>query len=824
MANKKSPDRFKLPASAIHTFITDKDFPFANTSKIKPFVGILGQDRAIAALHFGVGIPHSGYNLFVMGESGTGRSSYVLEFLQREAKRKPAPPDHIYVNNFNDIRNPIALELPPGEGQILKKDIDQLTDNLLATFPAVFEHPSYQQQKSNIELEFNQRYDKAIDTVERAAHKHNVALYRDTTTISFTPMREGKTLDEVEFAQLPELEREHFHQTIGQLEELLNESLLSLPQWKRESNDKLRKLNRKTINRALAPLIRPLKEKYRILPGVIHYLEQMQEQLHTIVVEQLADEETPRTDAEKKAALNELLSPNLLVTHIPEAGAPVIHESHPSYKNLFGRIEYINDQGTMITNYQQICPGSLHKANGGYLIIEADKLLTEPFVWEALKRALKDKQLRMESAYADLGVINTITLSPATLPLNIKVILVGTREIYYLLEELDADFRKMFRVLVDFDERIPLNSDSLEAFAALMQTFINREEYSPLSSAAVARLANHSARLISSKHHLSARFRDIFDLLCEAEYIRSLTDEKLIEENHIEQALAAQEHRTNRISLLIREQMLDDTIIINTEGKSVGKVNGLTVLDTGNTSFGTPARITATVFPGSQGVVDIEREVNLGQSIHSKGVMILAGYLGYMYARHFPLAISANIAIEQSYGFIDGDSASLAELCCLISALTRIPLRQCFALTGSVSQYGDVQAVGGVNEKIEGFFELCNARGLSHQQGVIIPRSNVKNLVLKKSVINAVEDNKFHIYAVETVNQALEILTGREVGHQDSRGTFPANTVNGIAIAKLHEMALAATLNGNDTNLKSKSKKIIPSPPVAGNDHESQDQ
>ena len=762
-------------------------FNFTSTAELEPLSGVLGQSRAVQALQFGVAMQRSGYNVFISGESGTGRFSYAKRYLTEQAKQRPTPSDWLYVNNFTEMREPHALQLPPGEGSRFCADIDNLIGNLLATFPAVFETPAWQQKKSAIDRAFNRRYDQALDIVEKLALEKNIALYRDSLNIAFTPMFEGKALDETEFAQRPESEREQFHADIAVLEEHLNKELSSLPLWKRETSNQLRELNEETIALALEPLLTPLEKKYAEHPGVVDYLQEMQANLLKTVVEQLVDEE--HSDAIARKLLEEQYSPNLVVGHCPDEGAPVVYEPHPTYDNVFGRIEYSTDQGVLYTSYRQLRSGALHHANGGYLILEAEKLLAEPFVWEALKRALHSRQLKMESPLVELGRVAAATLIPQVIPLQVKVVVIGSRHLYYALQELDPDFQEMFRMLVDFDEDIPLLEDTLAQFAQLLHARTSEEGMAPLTAAAVQALARYSARLAEHKERMSASLADLFQVVSEADFLRSLGNAKLTDIEHIEGAIAARIERTGRISTQIMDDMLSGVILIDTQGSAVGKCNGLTVLAMGDSTFGMPARISASVYPGTSGIVDIEREVSLGQSIHSKGVMILTGYMGSRYAQEFPLAISASIALEQSYGYVDGDSASLGEVCALISALALTPLKQSFAITGSINQFGEVQAVGGVNEKIEGFFELCQKRGLTGEQGVIIPRSNLVNLLLNNAVVQAVAAGQFHIYTVNHVDQALSLLSGAEAGCADAEGCFPENTINAQVVARLRSIS-----------------------------------
>lgn len=783
-ALRLTPDQLTVP-------INLDSLGFVTTDELEPFRGILGQDRAVEAMQFGVAMHRPGYNVFVMGEPGTGRFSYVMRYLKAEAKRQITPQDCVYVNNFDEPREPRVLSLSPGTAGELLAAVDKLIDNLLATFPAVFEHPAFQQKKSAIDRGFNQRYDRAIDSVERKALEKNIAVYRDAQHIAFTPMKDGKALDEAEFAQLPEEERERFHVDISALEEVLNEALSSLPQWKRETSNQLRELNELTITEAIKPILDPLIEQYAGNEAICDYLHAMRQNLLKTVIDQLVEERAieARPEAYKKQMLIDQYSPSLVVGHPDNGGAPVVHEPHPSYDNLFGRIEYSSEQGALITNYRYIRPGALHRANGGYLVLEAEKLLGEPFVWEALKRALHSRQLKMESPWADMGRLTTVTLTPEVIPLAVKIVIIGSRHLYYTLQDMDPDFQEMFRVLVDFDEDLPRTLDSIESMAQLLKTRTSEEGLAPLTVAAVARVLTHSARLAEHQQRLSARISDIFQLVAEADFTRQLANDPLIDTAHIERALQAKETRTGRVSARIREDMLSGVILIDTQGAEVGKCNGLTVLEVGDSVFGVPARISATVYPGGSGIVDIEREVNLGQPIHSKGVMILTGYMGSRYAQHFPLEISASIALEQSYGYVDGDSASLGEVCALISALSRIPLKQGFAITGSINQFGEVQAVGGVNEKIEGFFRLCQARGLTGEQGAIIPRSNVPNLMLDETVLEAVRAGQFNIYAVSHVDQALGLLAGAEPGAADEEGHFPDGTINARVVDRLREIA-----------------------------------
>ena len=778
----------KLPIDSLKLTIDLNGIDLPEVPRLQ--TGILGQPRAQSALEFGIAMPNPGYNIFVMGETGLGRLTMIMNHLETLAHTRTAPSSYAYVDNFDNSREPVAIELPAEYGQVLSKDIEKFLDDLLENFPAAFESPTYQQKKSAIERQFSQNYNAAIDIVDKKAQALSIALFKESETITFAPIRKDKSLNEEQFQQLPQAERDIFHKHVEELEDYLSEVLLELPQWRRAMIDKIKQLDSDTISLAIEPLFAELEEKYQNIDDVITYLAEIKKHLNLSIADYLMPGRTSdaRESAAKRLALNELYAPNVIVDNKLESGAPIIYEPHPIYPNLFGRIEYVSDQGALITNYQKICAGSLHRANGGYLILDAEKLLTYPFVWDGLKRALQSGRIEIESPYSELG-INTITLKPEIIPLNVKVILVGSRDIYYLLEEMDAEFNEMFRILADFDSYIPRNDESIQGFALLMLKHAKDSGAKPLTRAAVKSLIEHSCRLSENQHHFSAHIKDSLDIIAEANLFCNQSQHAEIDKVHIEQALSAREHRNGRLSQAILEEMLEGTILIDTEGEAIGKINGLTVLEIGGSSFGAPARITTTVYPGSRGIVDIEREAELGQAIHSKGVMILTGYLGHSYAQQFPLAISASIAIEQSYGYIDGDSASLAELCCLISALTRTPIMQSFAVTGSVNQYGEVQAVGGINEKIEGYFRLCKARGLTGKQAAIIPVANKRNLMLKQEVIDAVAEGLFAIYAVESVNETLELLTGQYAGEVDNNGLYPENSINFKAISRLKEIS-----------------------------------
>ena len=782
-------DSLKLPLSALKAKIDLSEIDF--TAPLDSQSTILGQERAQAALEFGIAMPNSGYNIFVMGETGSGRLSMVMQYLQTLAPNHPAPSSYAYVDNFENSREPIAIKLPAEQGQDFSKAIENLLTNVLATFPAAFENPSYQQKKTAVERQFVHTYRDATEYVDAQAREINIGLFSENDTFNFLPLCENKPMRDEDLSALSTEEREIYKQRIEELEDCLSEALLELPQWRRELAASMTQLNNDTIDAAIEPLFEELNSRYAEVEDVVTYLAEVKKNLRQTINDYLmpvsSNEPIERDHILKKMIL-EQYAPNILIDYKQDSGAPVIYETHPTYQNLFGRVEYSNDQGTLMPHYRRICAGALHKANGGYLILDAEKVLHYPFVWDGLKRSLKAGYIEIESPFTEQSV-NTITLKPEVIPLNVKIILVGNADIFYLLEAMDDEFNESFRVLADFDYRIPRTPATMKHFAQLMIKQATDAKTPPLTQSAIESLIEHSCRLAESQAYFSACINEALEIIGESAHFASKTKAEKLDRIHIEQALNAREYRNGRMSQTILEEMLDGTILIDTDGAAIGKINGLTVLDMGGSSFGMPARITTTVHPGSRGVVDIEREVELGQALHSKGVMILTGYLGHCYAQQFPLAISASIAMEQSYGHIDGDSASLAELCSLISALTRTKIKQNFAVTGSINQYGEVQAIGGANEKIEGFFRLCKARGLNGSHGVIIPAANKRNLMLKQEVLDAVEAELFSIYAVNTVDEALELLTGEVVGILDAEGNVVENSVNYKAICRLKEIS-----------------------------------
>lgn len=769
-----------LPAESLMPKLGSEELPFRTTAELEHWHGFLGHRRATEAIEFAIAMPGTGYNLFALGEPGTGRLTLVSQLFDRAARQQQTPPDWLYLNRFDEAREPVPLCLPAGEGQSLVVEIESLIDRLLVSVWSAFENPSYQRRKANLERAFKERYDAALDRIAERADEVGVVMFRNGETVSFSPLKDGRPVDEAGFGELDDDEREQFHQQVRMLEDCLNEGLLGLPQWKRETGDQLRLLAGELVEQAVAPPLGSAAEKYAHCSGVLDYLEKLRADFSQAVVPEILEQRghDSASERDRRDYFRHRYTPRLLVSRIPEHGAPVLFEPDPSLPNLFGRIEYVSEQGALTTDHHLIFPGALHRANGGYLILEAEKVIAEPPVWSALTRSLKSGSVRFEAPTPEQGTPTIATLNPAAIPLSVKVALVGSQDLYYALRELDPEFPDLFRALAEFDLYFARDARSMMDFSGLLKTLAEVQGLPPLSAGAVACLLSQSARLAEHQDRLSARVGRIMEVASEADLYRQRFGGEIIEACHVQQAMDAKSQRLGRIQQELLGEILDGVVLIATDGFAIGSVNALTLLEIGDMRIGSPARITATVYIGSRGVVDIEREAELGQAIHSKGVMILAGYLGQQFARRFPLAISANIALEQSYGYVDGDSAALAEVCALLSALTGVPIDQGFAVTGSLNQYGEVQAVGGVNEKIEGFFAVCRARTMTGRQGVVIPRANLRNLVLGHDVVRAAREGLFEIYAAATLDEVLEILTRR-----------PAEAIKELALTELEKFA-----------------------------------
>jgi lon-related putative ATP-dependent protease len=778
-----------LPPSALRRRCDPARLGFATTESLQGLDGVPGQSRAESALAFGLDMPREGYHLFAMGPEGVGRHSLVRAHLQAEAGRRPAPADWCYVYNFDAPHRPRALELPAGRANAFRDAMARLVEDLSAAIAAAFETDEYRNRHREIETELAERQEHALNELGARARAGGIALVRTPSGFGFGPFNKAGdgVMEPEEFARLEQAEQQRFEARIGALQKELGDLLHLMPKWRREALDKMRGLDREVTRAAVASLIEELKSEYAALPRVQEYLERVKaDTLENAAVFRQAKEGgeaptlfgIPLPRAEGTEGPFRRYAVNVLIAHDGASGAPVEHEDRPSHASLVGRIEHIPQMGALVTDFTLIRAGALHRANGGYLVLDAAKVLVQPFAWEALKRALRSHTVDVRTLGQELGILSTVSLEPEPIPLDVKVVLVGERMLYYLLHAWDPEFAELFKVAVDFEEDMPRGPQDDALYARLIAGCAQREKLRPLEAAAVARVIEHQARDAGDAEKLSVRVQALVDLLREADHWAGAAGRTAVSDQDVQRAIDAQIARLDRVRNRLQEHIVRGTLLIDTEGSRVAQVNGLAVLQLGDLAFGSPHRITSRVRLGTGGVVDIERESELGGPIHAKGVLILSGYLAGRYLPMKPLSLSATLVFEQLYGGIEGDSASSAELYALLSALARVPVKQSLAVTGSVNQHGDVQAIGGVNEKIEGFFDLCKARGLTGDQGVLIPQANVKHLMLREEVVQAVGEGRFAVYPVSTVDEGVELLTG-----------VPAPEIHARVEARLEEFA-----------------------------------
>ena len=779
-----------------------ESLPFATTSELDEPDEVLGQERALEALRFGIGMACEGYNLFALGPPGLGKHGVVRRFIEDEAKDTPVPSDWCYVNDFEEPQRPKALRLPPGVGCKLRGDMVHLVQDLRAAIAAAFDSDEYRGRRESIENEVKHDHETALEAIRNRADERGIALVRTPTGLGFAPMRDGEVVGPEVFQTLPEDERKRIEAAVEALQEELQSAMRQLPSLVKESRRRVRELDQAVTRAAAGTLIDELRHGYAEIDGVQAYLDAVQRDVVENTEAFLPRDGTPVAPGAPQpehvpggaSAALERYAVNVLVDRRGETAAPIVYEDHPTYQRLVGEIEHSAQMGALVTNFTLIKPGALHRANGGYLIVDARKLLQNPGAYDALKHALRSRQARVESLGRAMSMVSTRSLEPEPIPLNVKVIMIGERSHYYLLSQHDPEFREHFKVAADFDDRVERTEDNALPYARLIADLAKKAGLKALDRSAVARVLEHGARLAGDAERLSVQVESIADLLREADYWRAEAGKDAIGGEHVQGAIDAQIRRANRVQERMQEEIERDTILIDTDGAKVGQVNGLSVLQLGNYAFGKPTRITARVRMGKGEVIDIEREVELGGPLHSKGVLILAGYLGARFAGDGPLSLAASLVFEQSYGGVDGDSASSTELYAILSALAGTPIRQSLAVTGSVNQRGEVQAIGGVNEKIEGFFDICKSRGLNGEQGVLIPIANVKHLMLRADVVDAARDGRFHVYPIATIDQGIECLTGVPAGERDAEGRFPEGTINHAVEARLR--GFAETLRG----------------------------
>ena len=796
-------DHRKLTPEELYQGCDMSQFQFETTAELDPLNDLsqgVNQPRAVQALKFGAGIRQHGYNIFALGPSGMGKHAFARQYLSRKLEEALSPWDWCYVNNFENPGRPSLLHLPQGWGNALAQDMEKLSQEVPNALKGAFESEEYQNRVQAIQQEFKEYQQSVFEELQQKARQKNLTLLKTPSGLSFAPMQNQEIMSPEEFQKLDEDRRKQLEKD---MEEMQNESqrmFQKFPAWQRDMRQKISDLNHEVAQYALGPMINEIREKYQDNQDVSSFLDAVSEDIIKNVQTILEGDkhQAEGSGQQHPAAMGESggreqimrrYRVNVLVDNSQTQGAPVIYEDNPTYANLVGRVEHQPLMGALITDFNLIKQGALHRANGGALILDAHKVLINPGAWDGLKRALISQQIKIESLAEMFSLISTISLEPQPVPLDIKVVLVGSPLVYYLLKEFDPEFSKLFKVAADFDTSMDWNENHQEFFARFMAGVIQEEKLKPFHKTGVSRLLEQSARKVQDQKKLSTHIQGLTDLMREADYWAGENGRESVADVDVEQAIEASVFRSDRMREHIQEAIQRDIMLIDTQGWQTGQINGLSVMGMGDFMFGCPHRITARIRLGKGEVIDIEREAKLSGPIHSKGVLILSGFLGSRYAPDLPLSLSASLVFEQSYSGIEGDSASSAELFCLLSAISGVPLNQSLAVTGSVNQHGRIQAIGGVNEKIEGFFDICRERGLTSKQGVLIPEANLTHLMLRRDVVQAVERGEFHIYPVSTVDQGMEILTQRFAGEADSQGEYPAESINGLVQKRLKELS-----------------------------------
>jgi len=789
-------EKWKVQPEDLTVTVDESKLQFQSTEELAHLDRIVGQDRAVKALDFGTNIERFGYNMYVLGPPGSGRSSAARIAIMARAKTQPRADDWCYVNNFQEKHRPIAIRLPAGRGRELQNDMAELIKELGEQLPQAFEGEHYRNQRDRINQALQQTQSEAFSRLQRLAREKGFTLQQAGAMFGIVPLVGGEPINPENYEQLSDEQKREIEEKGQELREDLNLAVKNVRDAEKQAKENIEDLNRRVADLAVGHLIEELRTRYGDNGRVVQYLDNAQNDIVENVEEFLSagqQDQAPMLFGmrmpQTKSDVYERYAVNLVVDNSEEEGAPVVVESNPTYSNLLGRIEHKAQFGTMTTDFSMIKAGALHRANGGYLIIEARDLLTSFLSYEALKRSLKNRRIKIEEITEMFRFISTVTLEPEPVPLDVKVVIIGLPIIYYLLHQYDEDFRKLFKVMADFDRVIDRAAQTESDMARHIAQRCDEEKLKHFDKSGVAEVLRFSSRLVEDKTKLAGTLLDIDDVVGEASYWAAAAGKQLVSEEDVKRAVHEKEWRSNRVEERIREMIDEGTIMIDTDGSVVGQVNGIAILQLGDYMFGKPSRITARTFMGKANVINIEREAKMSGKIHNKGVLILTGYLAGTFAHDRPLAIGASITFEQLYEGVEGDSASSSELYCLLSSLSGVPIRQGIAVTGSVNQLGRIQPVGGVTHKIEGFYHVCKAKGLTGSQGVVVPRSNVKNLVLKDEVIEAVRSGKFQIYSVDTVEEGISILTGVEAGELQPDGTYPEGTVYRAVSDKLKEMS-----------------------------------
>ncbi len=781
-------------------------FDFETTETLSPTIGIIGQERAVRAMEFGLTIKNKGYNIFMMGPIGTGKTTYAKSIVTQMAENEKVPNDWCYIYNFNEPDKPLALTLPAGKGPILSRDMDDLIEQVQATIIRVFNSEDYERAKNDIIGEFQSKSNELLEELEKEAEKDGFLLRRTNTGIVSIPIKDGKPLEQEEFDQLNEEEKKLIEANRQKTQTKMAESTRKLKILEREARTTVAKLDKEMVLETINPYVLELKNKYEDDHMICDYLDKIEED----IIENLEffkdkdDSQIPFpwvAQFKHEFALNKY-KVNVFVNNGDLKGAPVVIETNPTYYNLIGGVEYRSLFGELTTDVTMIKSGAIHRANGGYLILQAFDVLNAFMAWDVLKRILKHRKVQIENIGEQYRAIPTVSLKPEPIPVDLKVIMIGNSFIYHLLYNYDDDFKKLFKVKADFDTRMPKTSETMTEYAQFISYHCNKEGLKHFTKDGVAAIIEYASRLVEDQKKLTTNFNRVLDMIYEANVWAERDGTEYIDEEHVNKAIKEKLFRSNRIEERIQELIQDGKILIDTKGESIGQVNGLAIYDFGDFVFGKPTRITAKTYMGRNGIINIERESNLSGNIHDKGVLILSGYLGGKYGQDKPISLSASIGFEQAYEGVDGDSASSSELYTILSSLAELPINQGIAVTGSVNQHGEIQPVGGVTEKIEGFFAVSKVQGFTGKQGVIIPYQNIDNLMLSDEVIEAVKEGKFHIYPIKNVDEGIELLTGIPAGKERKNGSYPKGSVNYLVNEKLKRFAQEIVAFGKDKDTK----------------------
>ncbi len=789
----------ELPAEKLRRVCDLSEMDFSSTAELSELTEIIGQERATRAVEFGIDIPCYGYNMYALGPAGAGKTTTIQTFLERKASTRPTPDDWCCVNNLQDEYRPQAIHLPPGKGREFQQDMDELLENVSEEIPRVFESQDYEEHRNRIVRELRERRAAEFERLEEYNRERGFALLQTPRGLLIAPVVEGQVLTPEQYEQLTPEQRQALDEHRPILQERLDKTLRDVRELEREGRGRLRNLDKEIASFTIGHFFAALQERYAEFEEVLGFLKAVEED---IIARVDLFKGLAASQPEGQADITRMLAPrrterspfdryrmNVIVDNFNLRGAPVVVETNPTYMNLLGRIEHRAEFGTLVTDFSMIRAGSLHRANGGYLVVDARSILRTPLAWDALKRALRHRQIRIEEMSRQLSMIATVGMEPEPIPLDVKVVLIGDPMSYYLLYSLDEEFQKLFKVRADFATEMDWTPENVHRYARFIRARCREDAIPDFDPSAVAKVVEYGARLVENQKKLSTRFAHIADVAREAAYWGRKDDKDLVTAKDVQRAIEEKVYRSNQLEERIREFIEEGTIMVDTEGEALGQVNGLSIVSLGDYAFGHPSRITARTFMGQDGVINIEREAKLSGAIHDKGVLILSGYLGSKYAQDKPLSLSASLCFEQSYSGVEGDSASSTELYALLSSLSGLSLKQGIAVTGSVNQEGEIQAVGGVIKKIEGFYDVCKVKGLTGEQGVILPHQNVHNLMLREDVVEAVREGEFHIWPVTTVDEGISILTGVAAGERQPDGKYPAGTVNYLVNKRLTELA-----------------------------------